>query len=134
MYNDKSIPRPQHTVFEQIREGMMVHDRENKHIGHVEYVYFGADAGSAQPYSAGAATSRDPSVVDDNIVTDVAKALFGDDDLPETFRNRLRNDGFIRLDAAGLFSRDRYVMRDQIAHVSGDTVHLNVTKDELIAR
>lgn len=134
MNNQQSIDRPQHTVFELILEGMHVEDSHGKHIGEVRRVYFGADAGTTQPYSGGAATAPDPSMRSDTIIDNVAEAIFGDDDLPDTFRNRLINNGFIQLDADGLFSRDRYVMREQIADVTGDTVHLNVTRDELLKR
>lgn len=134
MNNQPTIPRPQHSVLEQVREGMEVRDASGEHIGSVRNVYFGEDAGTTQPHSAGAATARDPSILGNNIVTDVAQAIFGDDDLPETFRARLINNGFIRVDGNGLLARDRYVMREQIASVSGDVVHLNVTRDELIKR
>jgi hypothetical protein len=64
----------------------------------------------------------------------VVDAIFGNDDLPETLQNRLINDGFIQIEGDGLFAEDRYVLREQIASVSGDEVHLNVTRDELIER
>ena len=134
MNKQQPLDRPQHTIFEMIREGMDVEDSSGKHVGEVRRVYFGADAGSTEPYSGGAATAPDPSVRGNTLVDDVAEAIFGDDDLPDTFRNRLINNGFIQLDSDGLFSSDRYVMRDQIANVTGDTVHLNVTRDELLKR
>jgi hypothetical protein len=134
MNKQQPIERPQHTIFELIREGMDVEDAAGKHIGEVRRVYFGADAGSTEPYSGGAATAPDPSLRRDTLIDNVAEAIFGDDDLPETFRNRLINNGFIQLDADGLFASDRYVMREQIANVTGDTVHLNVTRDELLKR
>jgi hypothetical protein len=38
----------------------------------------------------------------------------------------------MRIDSAGLFAADRYVMPEQIAGVSSDRVTLRVTRDELI--
>ena len=42
--------------------------------------------------------------------------------------------GFIRIDSAGLFAADRYVTPDQIVSVSGDALTLNVSQDELMKR
>lgn len=134
MNNQTSIPSPQHTVLEQVREGMHVHDQNNDHIGHVKFVYFGSDAGTTEAHSVGTATAPSPAVTGTNLVTDVAQAVFGDDDLPETFRARLTNSGYVRINSEGLLSSDRYALREQIANVSGDVVHLNVTRDELIKR
>lgn len=131
MNTRQPINRPQHTVFELIREGMQVEDAQGKRIGTVRRVYFGADAGSTDRYGT-AATAPEPSMRDKTIIDEAAEAIFGGDDLPETFRNRLINNGFIQLDADGLFASDRYVLKDQIASVTGDTVHLNSSKDELI--
>ena len=51
--------------------------------------------------------------------------------MPEAVQKRLLHDGFIRMDADGLFAADRYVLPDQIAGVSGDKVMLKVSKDQL---
>jgi hypothetical protein len=134
MNNQQPIENVNHTIFERIREGMNVHDRNGDHIGKVEHVYFGSDAGTTQQHTAGAASAPDPSLRGNSFVDNIAEAIFGDDDLPETLRARLINNGFLRIDSAGLFASDRYVMREQIASVSGDDVHLNVTRDELIKR
>jgi hypothetical protein len=49
-------------------------------------------------------------------------------------RNRLLNEGFLEIAGDGLFARNRYVLREQIANVSGDNVHLTTTQNELIER
>lgn len=130
--NERPIDHTQRTIFEGIETGMNVLTADGDRLGHVERVYFGADAGSTQNYSVGAAEARNPDIRDNTLVDDVIQALVGSDDLPETLRNRLINDGFIRVKGEGLFRSSQYVLREQIAHVSGDDVHLNVTKDELI--
>lgn len=132
MNNEQPIERTQRTIFEAIRNDMNVFDSNNERIGHVDNMYFGADAGTTQPYSAGAASAPDPSTRGTTFLDNVLEALAGSDDLPETLRNRLTNDGFIRINSEGLFTADRYALREHIASVTGDDVHLNVTKDELI--
>jgi hypothetical protein len=52
--------------------------------------------------------------------------------VPETLRERLLRQGFLRIDSTGLFAADRYVMPDQIADVSEGRITLRVTHDELI--
>ena len=47
-------------------------------------------------------------------------------------RQRLLLQGFVRIDANGLFAADRYVTPEQIASVSADGLMLNVSKDELV--
>lgn len=69
----------------------------------------------------------------ETILTSVAEA-FGGEEIPEVLRDRLLVEGYIRLDTAGLFTSDRYVLPSQIASASGDEVVLNVEKDELIKR
>jgi hypothetical protein len=62
----------------------------------------------------------------------VARAIFPSDQVPETLRERLLRQGFLRIDSTGLFAADRYVMPDQIADVSEGRITLRVTRDELI--
>jgi hypothetical protein len=67
------------------------------------------------------------------LIHNFAKA-FAVDEVPEELRERLINQGFVRIDANGLFAADRYITPQQIDSVSGDGLMLNVTKDELIKR
>jgi uncharacterized protein YrrD len=133
MDNPQPIERARHTIFHQIHNGMHVFDQNGDRLGHVAHVFFGADADTTQEHSAGAASAPDPSI-GSSTLDHVVDAIFGNDDLPETLQNRLINDGFIQIEGDGLFAEDRYVLREQIASVSGDEVHLNVTRDELIER
>jgi hypothetical protein len=66
-----------------------------------------------------------------SFVSDLAN-VFHPDELPEAIRARLLHEGYIRMDADGLFNADRYVLPDQIASVTGDGVVLKVSKDQLV--
>ena len=112
-----------------IEEGMKVFDRERHEIGKVEYVQFGDDDPETAEVEAAA-----PNTLDERTPTlvDVVADAFGDDDLPEEIRERLLQQGFVRIDANGLFAADRYVTPEQIASVTGDGLMLNVSKDELV--
>jgi hypothetical protein len=43
-------------------------------------------------------------------------------------------DGYVHLDASGLFASDRYILPEQIARLTADGIQLNVTEDALIKR
>lgn len=104
-------------------------DRERHEIGKVEYVQFGDDNPATPEVEAAA-----PNTLDDrrSTLVDAIADAFGDDDLPEEIRQRLLLQGFVRIDANGLFAADRYVTPEQIASVSADGLMLNVSKDELV--
>ncbi len=114
-----------------VEEGMKVFDRENHEIGKVEYVQFGDDDPETPEVEAEGIS--DLRQRDDSLIDDIAK-VFSPDDLPEEIRERLLHQGFVRLDADGLFAADRYITPEQISSVSGDGLMLNVSKDELIKR
>jgi hypothetical protein len=111
-----------------VEKGMRVFDREHHEIGKVEWVQFGDDDPDTPEVEASGPSDRGE---DDTLIDVMAKA-FTVDDVPEEVRDRLLQQGFVRIDADGLFQADRYVMPEQIASVSGDGMTLNVTKDELI--
>ena len=115
-------------VLESVSEGMKVYDSENHHIGKVEYVKLvETDPATGAPLSADVEVDdhRDNSLIE-NLAT-----AFAGDELPDAVQKKLLHDGFIRMDADGLFAADRYVMPNQISSVSGDRVTLNVSKDQL---
>ncbi len=118
-------------ILNQIREGMDVLDPGGSRIGTVEYVHFG-DEDPSTPEAESPTVS--PAVRQDRTIMDVIADAFRADDVPEVLRDRLLRNGFVRLDASGLFAADRYVLPDQIAAVSGDQVTLTVGRDELIRR
>lgn len=111
-----------------VEQGMRVFDREHHEIGKVEWVQFGDDdPDTLEVEASGPRRDRD----DVNLFDVIAKA-FTSDNVPEELRDRLVHQGFVRIDADGLFQADRYVMPDQIDSVSGDEVTLNVTREQLI--
>lgn len=128
-------PAKVQSILKSIHNGMDVLDSKGDKIGTVDDVYFGADSDEMQRHGAGAATAPDPSIRKNDLVTNVARAVFDDnDDLPEEMRQRLLNNGYIRLDTAGLFASDRYILPEQIARIQEDHVHLTAAKDELLKK
>jgi hypothetical protein len=115
-------------VLESVHEGMKVVDSRNHEIGTVEYIKMvEIDPATGQPIA------NDIEEDDDHHETllEVVAEAFHDDDIPEEIQERLLHDGFIRMDADGLFNADRYVLPDQISGVSGGKVMLKVSKDQL---
>lgn len=109
-----------------IREGMAVYDRAGDKIGTVEQVHFGPD----DEYGRGAAEPASVRDRDESLIDTIAE-VFAPNDMPEAVRSRLLQQGFIRVDATGLFAADRYITPDQIAQVAGDRVVLRVSREEL---
>jgi hypothetical protein len=127
---DSSKPQ---SVLKNVREGMEVYDSNGEKVGSVRTLYFGADSDEMRRYGAGAATAPNPNMREDSLVEDVAEAIFTDnDDLPKEMRQRLVNEGYLRIDTAGLFRSDRFVFAEQIAAVRGDQVHLKVSREDLL--
>jgi hypothetical protein len=60
--------------------------------------------------------------------------VFDPDEIPEELRERMLREGYIRLDADGLFAADRYILPEQIASAGRDELMLNVKKSELVKR
>jgi hypothetical protein len=118
-------------VLAQVHEGMKVFDRAHNEIGTVERVQMSDDDPSTQQVEA--ATPGNLRERDNSLIDVIARAFVADD-LPEEIRKRLLQQGFVRIDAAGLFAADRYVTPDQIKSVSGDEVMLKASKDELLRR
>ncbi len=114
-----------------IEEGMKVFDRDRHEIGKVEMVRFGDDD-PATPEIEAAGTS-DLNDRRDSLIDNIAE-VFHPDDLPEELRQKLLQQGFVRLDAKGLFASDRYITPEQIDALTPDGLLLNVSKDELLKR
>lgn len=122
----------QYEMMRNVREGMKVLDSSRKQIGKVEFVQFGNDDPSTPEIEAdtlnGMEDGREPGLMD--VVADA----FRTDELAPEVQERLLMQGFVRIDADGLFAADRYVLPEQIGGVSGDELVLNVSKDELLKR
>jgi hypothetical protein len=115
------------TLISQITQGMHVVDVNNDDIGKVAIVAMGdPDAATIDTTDTGE---------EFGLITPVARAL-GTDDEPDvenqSLRERLLRAGYIKIDGKGWFGSDLYAGSAQIASVSGDTVRLNTTKDELV--
>jgi hypothetical protein len=114
-----------------IREGMKVYDSTDKHIGEVEMVKFGDDdPATPQVESSGISATENQS----NTLLDNIAEAFHPDDIPDEMREMLLLQGFVRIDADGLFAADRYVLPDQIRSVDHDRVTLNVSKSDLLKK
>ena len=113
-----------------IEAGMKVFDRERHEIGRVEYVRFGDDDPTTPQVEAAAPNTLETGR--DTLLDSLAEAFGANDDLPEEIRQKLLQQGFVRIDAKGIFAADRSVTPGQIASVSADGLTLNVSKDELV--
>lgn len=117
------------STLRDIEEGMKVFDRERHEIGRVEYVQFGDDDPETPELEAVTPNTLDRRPK--TLLNAVADAFVADG-LPEEIRERLLQQGFVRIEASGLFAADRYVTPEQIASVSSDGLVLKVSKDELV--
>ncbi|AKR57339.1 hypothetical protein XM25_16435 [Devosia sp. H5989] len=116
-----------------IHVGMRVFDNHHRHIGVVDdFKYSDEDPSRPGPETAG--INPGDMKGRDSIIDNLAEA-FHPNELPEEIRERLLNEGYVRLDADGLFAADRYILPEQIASVGDDEITLTVdSKDELIKR
>lgn len=118
-------------LLEKIQKGMKVLDQDAHEIGTVDFVKFGdedPDTPVAETAGANPLDETQPSLA----VTMLE--VFQPDELPEELRARLIREGFVRMEAPGLFHAERYVLPEQIQAVNEDEVRLNVSKSELIKR
>lgn len=123
-----------HGVLSQVRNGMDVYDRENEKIGTVDEVHFGATTETQREHGTGPVTTTPADEPGgDSLIGAIAESIFPSD-VPQELEEKLMRTGYIRIDSAGLFASDRYIMPDQIATFVDDKVYLNVTRDELIKR
>jgi hypothetical protein len=119
------------TLPPEIRRGMKVFDRTRKQIGRIDDFRFSEneDWPDVEPSDLDASDRRRGTSGVDKL-----SEVFGVERLPQEFRERLLREGYIRVDTAGLFSADRYILPEQIASATKDAVTLNVSEDELIRR
>ena len=120
------------TLPESIHKGMKVFDSRHKEIGKIDDFKFSENEDDPEvvPADLDATDRRNQR---ESILENIAEA-FGKEELPETLRDRLMREGYIRLDTKGLMAKDRFILPDQIASTSGDEVMLNVEKDQLMKR
>jgi len=119
------------TLPPEIHKGMKVFDRTRKEIGRIDDFRFSEneDWPDVEPTDIDASDRRRATFGLENLAE-----AFGVERLPQELRERLLREGYIRVDTAGLFSADRYILPEQIASATKDAVTLNVSEDELIRR
>ena len=119
------------TLPHDIRLGMRVFDNANNEIGKVDDFRFSEneDDPELEPSDIDASDRR----MDGGLMADIAEA-FASDDIPKVLQDRLLREGYVRLDAKGLFAADRYILPDQIDTATPDGLTLKVGKNELMKR
>ncbi len=143
-------------ILSRIEEGMVVYDSENKRLGTVLDLYFGASATgedvSSESRAAGAATVGTGAVpalgdVDAAVVAPLAPLMPGgivtggvawtgtfESEIPNPVRDNLLQEGFIKIRGGGILGAVWYAVTSQIASAEGKEVHLNVPGDQLTRR
>ena len=122
------------TDLTRIHKGMTVYDLRGDAIGTVESVFLGEVSDDAIEQGGNAAVSPDIDLSGNDSLVDNIADVFAPDDLPRELAERLLNSGYVRLDTNGLLSPDRYIMPEQISSVTGDSVRLRVSVDDLTKR
>ena len=129
-------------IFALIGPGLEVYDNQSKKVGKVDTFFPGASGREPKETTVlpapVAVTGQqtvplmEPLVPVTNTVTvpELDTALHPGDDLPNELRERLRHDGFVRIDA-GFLRHHRYALRNQIARVENDRIVLNISENEL---
>lgn len=113
------------TILQQVKEGMKVYDAQREEVGTVDFVHYADPEAVTTETDRGAGERGDHA---DSNLADVADVLIeGDEDSKATERMRLT--GYMRIDAKGWFTGDKYVGADHVVEVNGDRVILNVSKD-----
>lgn len=118
-------------ALDQVRSGMNVYDSTGERIGEVSFVYLGANTEEAQERGEGPARDIPLDDEDANTFVDMLANAFNDEEIPSEMVERLRQEGYIRIDSSGLFASDRFATAEQIVSVDEDQVHLNVAYDQL---
>jgi hypothetical protein len=119
-----SIPGTDPGPIGKVHEKMTVVDDAGERVGTVKDIKMGdPEAATEEGQHVGA-----PSNWADRIAEAFGAA---DPAVPAPEAARLLRTGYVRIDTAGLFAGDTYASADQIAHVEGDLVELNVSKEAL---
>ena len=128
-------PEGEHTILNQVEEGMEVFDRNGEKVGKVEFVHYGASTETEEEFGTMPATANETEIPPEGTMMEFVEKAFGPvDEINDTVKARLLQEGFIRIDSDKLFGEDRFVTSDQIASVTGNRVNLNVSEDDLITK
>lgn len=115
----------------QVKEGMDVYDSDENKIGTVEFVQY-TDEDYSKPGPETASTTPEPTN-EFNIFKSFAKALTGEEEIPEEVRRHLERTGYIRLETGNIFESDYYVSLKNVSAIVGNNVHLSTKKDDMLA-
>lgn len=116
---------------ETLHEGMIVVDRAMHEIGKVE-TFRVTDEVPGHPELDAAGVSPVFEEERETLAGILADVFRPDDELPREMQEKALREGFVRLDADGLFAADRYIFPEQIDRVEGDKLVLAVRKEDLL--
>jgi hypothetical protein len=106
-----------------IEEGMTVYDSAGDSVGTVAGLQYGTRGETATVPDEGG---------HDSLVQEIAE-VFAPDELPEEMRERLLQEGYIRVDK-GILQGYGYVPESSIHNVTTDGIHLNIPGDSMLTR
>lgn len=120
-----------HAIPETLHEGMSVVDSAMHEIGTVE-TFRVTDEVPGQPDVDAAGVSPVFEEERETLAGILADVFRPDEQLPREMQEKALREGFVRLDADGLFAADRYIFPEQIDRVEGDRLVLAVRKEDLL--
>lgn len=120
-----------HAIPDTIYEGMKVYDSAMKAIGTVETFRISDDAPGAVDIEA-AGVSPVLEEKRETLAGILADVFRSDDGLPREMQEKALREGFVRLDADGLFASDRYIFPEHIDWMDGDSLVLSVRREDLL--
>ncbi len=126
-----SEPYQKGNLLRQVHEGMKVYDRDGKQVGTVETVYISEVSPEAARRGLGPAMAENQNQPGGSSILQDFARVFQSDQVPDALQRRLLANGFIRVDAPGLFAADRYVLPEQVERVSDNRVILKVSRQDL---
>lgn len=112
-------------ILAQVHEGMHVYNSHGETIGKVEAVYLGAASAEEMRFGTGPATADVPETPEGPFAEMLA-GILAPEEIPAEMVERLRYSGFIRVNVVGFNGADRFVMPDQIDHVSEGGIQLKL--------
>jgi len=114
-----------------IHEGMRVVDKAMQPIGKVE-TFRSTDEAPDAPEVDAAGISPVLERQRNDLTGLLADLFHPDDGLPREMQEKALREGFVRLDAEGLFAAERYIFPEHIDRVDDDRLVLRVGRDELL--
>jgi hypothetical protein len=115
----------------QVRQGMEVYDEHNHKIGTVDFVKFGDDSIDADDTAEITAEADQPDELYEARMETLMLELDSASLIPEELRERMANEGFVRVDT-GLLHHARYILPEQIQSVGPDRIQIEGSRESLI--